>query len=65
MKFYKENKVNPFASCLPLLLQLPVFMSLFYLLTGDEFRLRSSSPGEQGFLFVTTSPKPAHRPRRW
>ena len=29
MTFYKENKVNPFASCLPLLLQLPVFMALF------------------------------------
>ena len=29
MTFYKENKVNPFASCLPLLLQLPVFLALF------------------------------------
>ena len=38
MRFYKENKVNPFASCLPLLLQLPVFMSLFYLLKGNEFK---------------------------
>ncbi|HTW12416.1 MAG TPA: YidC/Oxa1 family membrane protein insertase [Solirubrobacteraceae bacterium] len=32
MKFYKENNVNPFASCLPMLLQLPVFISLFYML---------------------------------
>src|SRR5579884_2502451 len=32
MKFYKENNVNPFASCLPLLLQLPVFIGLFYTL---------------------------------
>jgi YidC/Oxa1 family membrane protein insertase len=32
MKFYRENKVNPFASCIPLLLQLPVFISLFYML---------------------------------
>jgi YidC/Oxa1 family membrane protein insertase len=32
MKFYKENNVNPFASCLPLLLQLPVFIGLFYML---------------------------------
>ena len=38
MRFYKENKVNPFASCLPLLLQLPVFMALFFLLNGDEFK---------------------------
>jgi len=35
MGFYKEHKVNPFASCLPLLLQLPVFISLFYMLRTD------------------------------
>jgi YidC/Oxa1 family membrane protein insertase len=35
MKFYKENKVNPFASCLPLLAQLPVFLALFYMLQDD------------------------------
>jgi YidC/Oxa1 family membrane protein insertase len=35
MKFYQENKVNPFASCLPLLLQFPVFISLFYMLRTD------------------------------
>jgi YidC/Oxa1 family membrane protein insertase len=35
MKFYREHKVNPFASCLPLLLQLPVFISLFYMLRTD------------------------------
>jgi YidC/Oxa1 family membrane protein insertase len=32
MKFYKENNVNPLGSCLPLVLQLPVFISLFYML---------------------------------
>src|ERR1700729_378700 len=35
MGFYKEHKVNPFASCLPLLLQLSVFISLFYMLRTD------------------------------
>jgi len=35
MKFYQENKVNPFGSCLPLILQLPVFFSLFYMLRKD------------------------------
>ncbi len=35
MKFYRENKINPFASCLPLLAQLPVFLSLFYMLQDD------------------------------
>jgi YidC/Oxa1 family membrane protein insertase len=35
MKFYQEHKVNPFASCLPLLAQLPIFLALFYALQGD------------------------------
>ena len=32
MEFYRENKVSPFGSCLPLVLQMPVFFSLFYML---------------------------------
>ncbi|MBN1192772.1 MAG: membrane protein insertase YidC [Coriobacteriia bacterium] len=32
MKFYQENKVNPFGGCLPLLLQMPVFFALFRML---------------------------------
>src|ERR1035441_6292611 len=32
MRFYKENKVNPLGSCLPLAAQIPVFISLFYML---------------------------------
>ena len=32
MKFYKENSINPFASCLPLVAQLPVFIALYYVL---------------------------------
>jgi YidC/Oxa1 family membrane protein insertase len=32
MEFYRENKVNPFGSCLPLLFQMPVFIGLFYML---------------------------------
>ena len=35
MRFYKENKVNPFASCLPLLAQLPVFITLFFVLKDE------------------------------
>jgi YidC/Oxa1 family membrane protein insertase len=35
MRFYRENKVNPFSSCLPLAAQLPVFISLFYMLRKD------------------------------
>src|ERR1700759_3668895 len=32
MKFYRENNINPLASCLPLVLQLPVFISLYFML---------------------------------
>jgi YidC/Oxa1 family membrane protein insertase len=32
MKFYRENDINPFASCLPLVAQIPVFIGLFYTL---------------------------------
>ncbi len=35
MKFYQENKVNPLASCLPLLFQLPFFFALYYMLRTD------------------------------
>ncbi|HVQ57492.1 MAG TPA: YidC/Oxa1 family membrane protein insertase [Solirubrobacterales bacterium] len=43
MRFYKENKVNPFASCVPLIAQLPVFITLFYVLQHD---LRSDICGQ-------------------
>ncbi len=34
MKFYQENKINPLASCIPLLAKMPVFITLFYTLRG-------------------------------
>ena len=43
MRLYKENKVNPFASCLPLFIQLPILIALYYVLQialkGDQFGL--------------------------
>jgi len=43
MKLYKEHKVNPLGSCLPLLVQFPVFIALYYVLrsglTTDNFDL--------------------------
>jgi YidC/Oxa1 family membrane protein insertase len=35
MKYYRENGVNPFGGCLPLLVQFPVLISLFYMLRTD------------------------------
>jgi YidC/Oxa1 family membrane protein insertase len=37
---------------LPLLLQLPVFITLFYLLQSDDFEEEVTSAGEQSFLFI-------------
>ena len=36
MNFYRENKVNPAASCLPVVLQIPVFIALFFVLRDFE-----------------------------
>ncbi len=36
MKFYSENKINPFGGCLPLLLQLPIFWALFRMLLDSD-----------------------------
>lgn len=33
-KFYSENKFNPFGSCLPLLIQMPILFALFTLLNN-------------------------------
>jgi len=39
MEFYKENKINPVAGCLPMLVQLPVFFGFFVMLrTAIELR---------------------------
>ncbi|MBA2506910.1 MAG: YidC/Oxa1 family membrane protein insertase [Thermoleophilaceae bacterium] len=50
MSFYQEHKVNPLGSCLPLVLQLPFFLALFYLLKGDEFKAEIA--GQESFLFI-------------
>jgi YidC/Oxa1 family membrane protein insertase len=52
MRLFQEHGVNPLASCLPLLLQLPVFIALFYLLQGDEFQDEVMAAGEESWLFV-------------
>lgn len=43
MRFYQENKINPLASCIPLLAQMPIFITLFYALRND---LRESMCGQ-------------------
>jgi len=61
MKFYKDNNVNPAASCLPLLAQLPVFVALFYLLQaplkleicGQALAARGIGPGDERLGEIT------------
>jgi YidC/Oxa1 family membrane protein insertase len=36
MKFYRENKINPYASCLPIVFQIPIFIALFFVLRDFE-----------------------------
>jgi YidC/Oxa1 family membrane protein insertase len=50
MAFYQREKVNPLGSCMPLLLQIPFFISLFYLLRSDEFQ--RDIEGNEGFLAI-------------
>jgi YidC/Oxa1 family membrane protein insertase len=53
MRFYRENKVNPAASCLPLLLQIPIFISLFYVLRGFEDEVYHLYPASDlSFLWI-------------
>ena len=50
MAMYKEHGVNPLASCFPLLLQIPFFLALFYLLNGSEFK--ADIAADPSFLFI-------------
>ena len=47
MKFYQENKVNPFGGCLPLLLQMPILFALFSVLRNDLVEAIAALPEAQ------------------
>lgn len=48
MKFYSENKFNPAAGCLPMIIQMPVFIALFWV-------LRERVPSEAHFFNIIPS----------
>jgi YidC/Oxa1 family membrane protein insertase len=50
MALYKETGANPLASCLPLLLQMPILISLYYAVVSDKAQFAS-----QGWLWIGTS----------
>jgi YidC/Oxa1 family membrane protein insertase len=47
MKFYRENNINPAASCLPIVAQLPVFFALYFVL--NTFSKEAARPGSPIF----------------
>ena len=50
MAFYQREKVNPLGSCLPLVLQIPFFISLFSLLRSSSFK--ADIAANPGFLAI-------------
>jgi YidC/Oxa1 family membrane protein insertase len=51
MRFYKENNINPMASCLPMLAQLPVFFALYFVLRGFANNPPAGDPSWLNGLF--------------
>jgi YidC/Oxa1 family membrane protein insertase len=64
MKFYKENKINPAASCLPIVAQLPVFIALFFVLRDFDDEIRPRFPDSDlswlGIVPDITAPANSH-----
>lgn len=50
MRLYREQKVNPMASCLPMLLQLPLLYALYNML--ERFPFAGHPPLQMGFLWL-------------
>jgi YidC/Oxa1 family membrane protein insertase len=55
MKLYRDNGTNPLASCLPILLQAPIFFALFHVLNG----IGKNPPQGKGFLTDTMAEQAA------
>ena len=49
MEFYKEHKFNPMGGCLPLLIQMPIFILLYSALMSPQF---INIAGDSQFLFI-------------
>lgn len=59
LELYKTEGVNPLGGCLPMLLQIPVFLALFFALTSKEFALILAGAGAKAqILWITNLAKP-------
>ena len=54
MKLYKDNNANPLSSCLPLLLQMPIFLALFRVLDGVARTNDAGEPIVRGYWLEQT-----------
>ena len=45
MELYKKTGSNPLSSCLPLLIQMPIFSGLFFVLNDAQNSLKTGNPG--------------------
>src|SRR5205823_1162003 len=62
MKFYKENQINPAASCLPMLAQFPVFIALYLVLRKFA---KHPPPGDLSWLHGFVPNIAAHASAHW
>ncbi|MGH2905496.1 MAG: YidC/Oxa1 family membrane protein insertase [Solirubrobacterales bacterium] len=58
MKFFKEHGINPLASCLPLLFQLPFFIAMFYALRDPSLQHAIQSTDPSWFFIPDLVAKP-------
>ena len=54
MAFYKENGINPLSSCLPLLIQMPVFIILYRVLRGLTKQVEEGGTFQPSYLKHST-----------
>lgn len=56
MKFYKENEINPFGGCLPLVLQMPIFIGLYRLLNNIPTHIPKTGPFSALYTSICDAP---------
>jgi YidC/Oxa1 family membrane protein insertase len=55
LKFYQENKINPLAGCLPLVMQFPIFISLFHVLRSIQTNVPKTGQFNRLYLDICGS----------
>jgi YidC/Oxa1 family membrane protein insertase len=58
MKFFKDHGINPLASCLPLVFQLPFFMAMFYALRDPSLQAEIQATDPSWYFIPDLVEKP-------